>query len=102
MPLQWYGRAFQFVAILYQQTKTKFQTMREKNYRSIVKAISYRITGTITTFLISLFVTGEIEFAVSIMSADIVIKIFIFYFHERLWNKIKFGKTPTLEPDYQI
>ena len=66
--------------------------MKEKNYRSLVKSISYRITGTIATFLISLIVTGKIEFALSIMSVDFVSKIAIFYFHERMWNKIKFGK----------
>lgn len=75
--------------------------MHEKNYRSIVKSISYRITGTITTFLISFFVTGEIKFALSIMSVDFISKIIIFYFHERLWNKIKFGKVKG-GPEYEI
>lgn len=76
--------------------------MKEKNYRSLVKSISYRITGTITTFLISLIVTGKIEFALSIMSVDFVSKIAIFYFHERMWNKIKFGKIKETPNDYQI
>ena len=52
--------------------------MKEKNYRSLVKSISYRITGTITTFLISLVVTGKMEFALSIMSVDFVSKIATF------------------------
>jgi len=72
--------------------------MKEKNYRSLVKSISYRITGTITTFLISLIVTGKVEFALSIMSVDFVSKIAIFYFHERMWNKIKFGKIKDTTP----
>lgn len=76
--------------------------MKEKNYRSLAKSISYRITGTITTFLISLIVTGEVNFALSIMSVDFVTKIAIFYFHERLWNKIKFGKIRESANDYQI
>ncbi len=76
--------------------------MKEKNYRSLVKAISYRITGTITTFLISLLVTGEVKYAVSIMSADFILKIAIFYFHERMWNKINFGKVKETANDYQI
>ena len=75
--------------------------MHEKNYRSIVKSISYRITGTITTFLISFFVTGEIKFALSIMSVDFVTKIGVFYLHERMWNKIKFGKVKG-GPEYEI
>lgn len=75
--------------------------MHEKNYRSIVKSISYRITGTITTFLISYVVTGEIKFALSIMSVDFVSKIGVFYLHERMWNKIKFGKVKG-GPEYEI
>ena len=66
--------------------------MKEKNYRSLVKSISYRITGTIATFLISYIVTGQLKFAVSIMSVDFISKIVIFYLHERMWNRIKFGK----------
>lgn len=75
--------------------------MKEKNYRSLVKSVSYRITGTLTTFLISLFVTGKIEFALSIMSVDFVTKIAIYYLHERIWLKIKFGKIADT-PDYEI
>jgi uncharacterized membrane protein len=76
--------------------------MKEKNYRSLVKSISYRITGTITTFVISYCVTGEIKFALSIMSVDFMSKIAIFYFHERMWNNIKFGKIKEAPNDYQI
>ena len=76
-------------------------SMKEKNYRSLVKSISYRITGTIATFIISFLVTGELKFAISIMSVDFVSKIVIFYIHERLWNRIKFGKVKG-GPEYEI
>jgi len=76
--------------------------LKEKNYRSLVKSVSYRITGTFTTFLISLCVTGKMEFALSIMTVDFITKIGVFYFHERIWNKIKFGKIKDESPDYQI
>lgn len=75
--------------------------MKEKNYRSLVKSISYRITGTIATFIISFFVTGELKFAISIMSVDFISKIVIFYLHERFWNRIKFGKVKG-GPEYEI
>ncbi|MEA4976854.1 MAG: DUF2061 domain-containing protein [Paludibacter sp.] len=75
--------------------------MREKNYRSLVKSISYRITGTIATFLISYIVTGQLKFAISIMSVDFISKIVIFYLHERMWNRIKFGKVKG-GPEYEI
>lgn len=75
--------------------------MKEKNYRSLAKSISYRITGTFTTFLISLVVTGKVDFALSIMSVDFVSKIGVFYFHERIWDKVKFGRIPQA-PEYEI
>ncbi len=76
--------------------------MKEKNYRSFVKSLSYRVTGTIATFIISFLVTGEVKFALSIMSVDFISKIGIFYLHERVWDKIKFGRIKESPNDYQI
>lgn len=76
--------------------------MHEKNYRSIVKSISYRITGTVATFLITFSLTGEMKLALSITGVETISKIILFYLHERLWNKIKFGKIPVQAPEYEI
>jgi len=72
----------------------------ETHVRAIAKAISYRLFGSFVTFAIVFIVAREIKLAVGIGVADTVLKIFAFYFHERLWNKIKFGKTKP--PEYQI
>lgn len=71
--------------------------MKEKHYRSIVKAISYRITGTIATVLITFIITRKVEFALSIALADVITKILIYYVHERTWNKIKLGRIKDVE-----
>ncbi len=73
----------------------------EHRSRSILKAISYRVTGTISTFLVAYFITGEIGIALSIGGVEAVTKMFIYYWHERLWDKIKFGKKTPL-PEYEI
>ena len=73
--------------------------MIDHHWRSIVKAISYRITGTTTTILISLVITRQLKFALSIGLADVFIKILVYYLHERAWNKIKIGRKSI---DYQI
>ncbi|MFM2292775.1 MAG: hypothetical protein RIS29_2588 [Bacteroidota bacterium] len=75
--------------------------MKDKNYRSLAKSISYRISGTFATFLISLVVTGKFDFALSIMTVDFVSKIGVFYLHERIWDKVKFGRVPQA-PEYEI
>jgi len=64
----------------------------EKPVRSIVKAVSWRILGTIDTIAISWFVTGQIAMALSIGSIEVVTKMILYFFHERLWNIIKWGK----------
>ena len=71
-----------------------FQEVRntEKASRSIVKAFSWRIVGTIDTIVISWFITGEIEMALSIGLIEVVTKMLLYFFHERIWNIIKWGK----------
>ncbi|MBM1108152.1 DUF2061 domain-containing protein [Aurantibacter crassamenti] len=64
----------------------------EKPIRSVAKAISWRIIGTLDTLLVSYLLTGEIAIAASIASIDFVTKMFLYFFHERIWNKIKWGK----------
>lgn len=64
----------------------------EKPIRSVVKAISWRVVGTIDTLVVSYFVTGELILAASIASVDFLTKLVLYFFHERIWNKIKWGK----------
>lgn len=57
--------------------------------KSVIKAISWRIIGTIDTILISWWLTGTLAIALSIGSIEIFSKFFLYYGHERLWNLIK-------------
>jgi adenylylsulfate kinase len=45
-------------------------------------------------------VTGKLTFAVEIGVADTLIKLGAYYFHERLWIRVKFGKLR--RPEYEI
>jgi len=65
----------------------------DTNRRSLAKAISWRATGTLDTFLISWLITGELALAGGIALTEVVTKIFLFWAHERVWNKIKWGRT---------
>lgn len=66
-------------------------TARESQLRSILKAITYRITGTITTALITFFVTGEILLALAVGGIEPFVKIAVYYVHERLWLRVPIG-----------
>ena len=72
----------------------------ETHLRSIAKAVSWRIGGTIVTFLVALFLTGKVELAAKVGLLDTLIKIAAFYFHERIWHRIGFGKLKP--PEYEI
>jgi uncharacterized membrane protein len=61
--------------------------------RSLAKAISWRVTGTIDTFLISWIITGQVLLASGIALTEIMTKVVLFWIHERVWNKIKWGKS---------
>ena len=64
----------------------------ESPVRSLVKAYSYRCCGTITTIIISYIVTGQIVVYMAIGASEMVIKPFVYWTHERVWNKIGWGK----------
>ena len=64
----------------------------EKPLRSVLKALSWRVVGTLDTLVVSYFLTGEIALATSIASIDFLTKLVLYFFHERIWNKVKWGK----------
>lgn len=63
--------------------------------RSFVKALTWRTTGTLDTFIISLLITKKPFVAASIASVEVLSKIVLYYFHERIWNKINWGRLDT-------
>jgi uncharacterized membrane protein len=67
-------------------------TGREAHTRSFVKAVTWRLTGSIDTFILSLLVTGNIKMAGAISALELMTKIFLYYTHERIWGKIPWGK----------
>ncbi|MEI8315613.1 MAG: DUF2061 domain-containing protein [Verrucomicrobiota bacterium] len=71
--------------------------MSDKAHRSLIKAISWRVTGTIDTVLVSFLVTGRIKLALSIGCVELFTKVGLYYLHERIWNKISFGRAKPKE-----
>ena len=75
--------------------------MIEKHYRSLIKAVSWRATGTVDTICISFLVTGRIKLAVSIGIIELFTKILLYYGHERVWDRISIGRIKQRD-DYTI
>jgi len=73
----------------------------DTNRRSLAKALSWRLLATIITSSIVYAITGQGEFAATVGVADTVCKFFIYFGHERLWNRIPYGRKKQ-EPEYFI
>ena len=73
----------------------------ESTRRSIAKSLSWRIVATVITSTIVYLLTGKSEFAAAVGLADTCIKFFIYFAHERLWNRVPYGRQRS-EPEYII
>jgi uncharacterized membrane protein len=70
--------------------------MKSTRTRSLVKAILYRFVGSLATFLIALLFTGEIIISGGIAVVELASKIFLYYFYERAWNLVSWGRQNNL------
>lgn len=60
------------------------------------------MTGTMDTMVIAFIITGKIKWALSIGFVELFTKLFLYYLHERIWNRVSFGRIKPVRGDYQI
>ncbi len=60
--------------------------------RSLAKAISWRVTGSIDTMVISLIITGSVKLAAAIGITEVLTKSVLYYLHERAWLRVPYGR----------
>jgi len=65
---------------------------KETNTRSIVKGISWRIVATSTTIVIVYVFFGRLDLAIAAGMIETVLKVALYWGHERLWFKVRWGK----------
>jgi len=66
--------------------------MIENKLRSLAKAVSWRITGSVDTFIVSWFITGQAKLASGIALTELVTKIGLYWAHERIWDRSNWGR----------
>ncbi len=66
--------------------------MKEQVKRSLTKTITWRLTGSGATFLISWILTNNLIVASSIATVQIIANTILYFVHERIWNIISWGK----------
>lgn len=60
--------------------------------RSFAKAISWRLLASIYLFFVVLFLSKQVFLSLNLAVIDAVINIIEYYLHERVWNRISWGK----------
>ncbi len=65
---------------------------KESHYRSIVKAVIWRILATLTTVTLIYVFTRKWTLSLGIGVLEVIIKLLIYYFHERVWDGVRWGK----------
>src|SRR3954454_18261467 len=70
----------------------------EQNRRSVVKAVSWRVLGSIDTFALSAIITGNFKLAGSIAFVEVATKMLLYYLHERAWARVGWGQSKAAPP----
>ncbi len=64
----------------------------ETHLRSVVKGISWRVIATMVTAMVVFIYSGELAAAVIVGSIDSLAKIGLYWGHERMWQRIHWGR----------
>jgi len=59
--------------------------------RHLPKAVTWRVLGSLDTFALAWILTGSSKFGLAFSGIEIVTKTLLYYAHERLWYKFKWG-----------
>ncbi len=70
--------------------------MTETHARSLAKALTYRAVGSLATGLIAWWFSGSLRVGAAVGVADTVIKLALYYVHERLWHLVPWGRRPEI------
>ncbi len=74
----------------------------ESKRRSIAKTLSWRFFATVITSAVVFLATGQLTFAIEIGLADTTLKLGAYFVHERMWNKISYGRLIDKQAEFQI
>ncbi len=75
--------------------------MPDRRIRSITKTVTWRTVAFIITGIVSYVFTGNFFVSAAIAGVDSVAKLFSYYFHERVWEHVSFGKKKIKASDFE-
>ncbi len=65
----------------------KSHSPNDPRTKSALKTLTWRVLASTDTLIIAWVLTGSFTLAGSIMSVEIVTKMFLYYAHERVWSR---------------
>ena len=65
--------------------------------RHIAKTFTWRAVGTLDTFLLSWFMTGNPFTGLKIGFSETITKLFLYYVHERIWVRVNLDENKELK-----
>jgi len=72
----------------------------DQHKRTLVKTITWRIVALVTTIIVVYIYSGDVKESLVVGVSANFLKMFLYYVHERIWNKVQFGRSK--RPEYQI
>ncbi len=79
-----------------EETEEKIKVTRDRPIKSIIKAITWRVIASATTFALAMFFFSDdpkaAEKATGVAVAESGIKMFLYFFHERAWAQFRWGR----------
>lgn len=63
----------------------------ESNWRSIIKTVTWRVTGSSATFAVSYAIVGSFAVSSTIALVQLTLNTVLYYLHERIWSRITWG-----------
>ena len=64
--------------------------------RSIIKGLTWRVVASFTILWITYYMTGEMDTALKVTGVEFVVKLLLYYLHERLWQQVPRGRVRNL------
>lgn len=77
---------------MFKYFKSKYS---EQQRRSLSKVITWRICVTVTNFVGGYLASGSWKVGLGVVSFALVVNSILYFFHERLWNRVNWGKQIT-------
>lgn len=77
--------------VWYKINLTKEGETLESRKRHLAKTVTWRLVGTLDTMTLAWLISGDPLAALQIGFAEVITKMVLYYFHERVWYKLNYG-----------